>query len=271
MAVMTYDRFISTVEQTAHVPSDEAERAACATLRTLSERISAGETQDIVQRLPDQLVRCMETDGPAGFNVHEFVHRVATRTGLEPPAARRDASAVLSALFRTVGPEEFYELRTELPNDFDPLLDEALRTASPLAPGESEPKVGVSLDEFVARVADRADIDREDARRTCDAVLEVLAIRITAGEAEDLAARLPPELRLAMERGIAEAGPAAQRMSADKFLREVTRRLDCSMEEAAVRVRAVMTTLREAVGEKEFHDVVAQLPKDYADLLRYQG
>jgi uncharacterized protein (DUF2267 family) len=43
------------------------------------------------------------------------------------------------------------------------------------------------------------------------------------------------------------------------------------MDEATDAVRAVLTTLREAVGEQEFREAVAQLPGDYAPLLRHQG
>jgi uncharacterized protein (DUF2267 family) len=272
MAVLTYEAFITTVQRAAHIASDEAERATCATLQTLAERLSAGETDDISSRLPERLRACLPRgDGQGTFQAGEFLRRVAERAGLDEPAAQRDARAVFSTLFRVVGPEEFHDVRSELPEDFDPLLDAALRDASTLVTGETEPRPGVSVDEVLERVADRLDVDRERARRATEAVLEVLAIRISAGQVEDLAARLPAELRAPLERGVAESGRHAQALSLDQFLRATAGREDVSMDEAADHVRAVLTTLREAVGEQELDDTIRQLPKDYAPLLRYQG
>lgn len=268
---MTYDAFIATVERGAHIPSDEAQRAACATLQTLSERISQGETADIRDRLPEQLRSCLRAaDAPASFPADDFLRRVAERTGLDQPSAERDARAVFSALFRSLGPEEFQDLRTELPDDFDPLLDAALRDTSTLVTGETEAQPGLDSGQFLQRVADRLDVDRERARQATDAVLEVLAVRISQGEVEDLARRLPRELRVPLERGVAQNGPAL-RMSPTEFLREVARREGVSADEAADATRSVVTTLREAAGEQEFDDAIAQLPDEYAPLLRYQG
>jgi uncharacterized protein (DUF2267 family) len=271
MAVMTYEAFVTTVQQGAHISSAEAQRAACATIQTLTERISARESEDIGDRLPDRLRSCVTTaDGGAAFQAGEFLRRVAERAELDEAAAERDARAVLSALFRAVGPEEFYDLRAELPDDFDPLLDEAMRDASTLVTGETEARPGMSTEQFVERVADRADVDPERARHAVNTVLGVLAMRITLGQLEDLAARLPPELRAALERGRAESG-RLRPLSAVEFLREVARRDDVSMDEAADRVRSVLTTLRESVGEQEFEHTAHQLPDEYAPLLRYQG
>jgi uncharacterized protein (DUF2267 family) len=44
-------------------------------------------------------------------------------------------------------------------------------------------------------------------------------------------------------------------------------REDVTPEQAKEHARAVLATLREAVGEDEFADTVAQLPKDYAPAL----
>jgi uncharacterized protein (DUF2267 family) len=272
MAVMTYDGFISTVQDDAHIQREEAERVSCATLQALSERISGGEAVDIAERLPEELRSCVSPGGsPEPFAADEFLRRVAERAHVERPVAERDATAVLSALFRSVGPDEFHDLRSELPKDFDPILDEAVRHASTLVPGETEAQPGMSADEFLGRVADRGDVDPMGAERATEAVLEALAIRISAGQAEDLAARLPAPQRAALERGITESGAAARALSLEDFLREIARREDVPMEQAAERARAVLTTLREAVGEQEWRDTTDQLPDEYRPLLRYQG
>jgi uncharacterized protein (DUF2267 family) len=253
--------FIDTIRDTARVSSDEAERSACATLTTLAERLSTGETEDIAARVPEQLRHCLAPEAiDRKFHADEFLRRVATRVGVDEAAAERDARAVFAALWLAVGPDEFADMRSELPKDFDPLLDKAL--ATPPA------RQGLGLDEFIERVATRAGIDAERARKATEAVLEVLAIRVTAGQIEDLEARLPAGLRPALERGRALSGPDAVPLSLDRFLAEVASREGVSPEEAAQHARAVFMTLREAVGEKELGDTLAQLPASYRPLWR---
>jgi uncharacterized protein (DUF2267 family) len=53
-------------------------------------------------------------------------------------------------------------------------------------------------------------------------------------------------------------------MSLDEFVRRVAEREGVGLEAAFEHARAVIATLREAVGEEEFRDVSAQLPQEYA-------
>jgi uncharacterized protein (DUF2267 family) len=270
MASMGYQDFIATVQEVAHIPDDEAERASCATLQTLAERISTGETEDLAERLPDELRSCLLTaDERDRFHVDEFIRRISERAGLQPPAAERDARAVLGALWLAVGPDEFADMRSELPKDFEPLLDDALRDVPP-PPVLSQPAPAdaMSYEDFVDRVAERAGIDRERAQRATDAVLEELAIRITGGQVEDLERLLAPELRPALERGRGRSGGAAKPLTLDTFLAEIARREGVDRGQATTQARAVLMTLREAVGEKEWHDTTAQLPDEYRLLWR---
>jgi uncharacterized protein (DUF2267 family) len=121
----------------------------------------------------------------------------------------------------------------------------------------------MSPDEFRRRVAERAGLDAEGARRATDAVLVTLAERIAGGEVEDLIARLPVELHAPLREGDALSHGAARRMSLDDFLRRIAEREGVTPAEARRHARAVFATLREAVGEREFLDVSAQLPLEY--------
>jgi uncharacterized protein (DUF2267 family) len=271
MATVTYEDFVGTVAERAELPGEDARRAACATLTTLAERLSTGEVADLAERLPDGLRPCLdEAASHEAFHADEFLRRVGRRAELDDAAARRAAQALFIALGRSVGAEELQDVRSELPKDFDPLLDEALRETPDhiLGVGTGEP--AISLDAFLDRVAQLADLggDRERARRAAEAVLEVLAIRVTGGQVEDLAPRLPPELRDALARGLTAAGRAARPISATEFVEQVQRREDDSKGEATQHIRAVMQALREAIGEDEYRDTVAQLPDEYRTLLR---
>jgi uncharacterized protein (DUF2267 family) len=99
-------------------------------------------------------------------------------------------------------------------------------------------------------------------------VLEALAIRVTAGQVEDLEKLLPAEVRPALERGRARGGGAAVPLSLDAFLDTIAELEGTSKAEAAEHARAVLTVLRGAVGEKEWQDTTAQLPDEYRTLWR---
>ena len=266
---MDYESFIATVEDTAHVSGEEARAAACATLTVLSERITAGEAEDIAVRLPPELRECIDPAGrPERFHVDEFVRRVAERVGADEDAAEREARGVFAALWGAVGPDEFADMRAQLPKDFSPLLDEAVAIAPPNSDTTQSQPPSVSYDELVQRVMNGSGLDRERARRALHAVLEALAIRVTAGQAEDLEQLLPAEVRPALERGRARGRGRAVPMSLDAFLDTIAKIEGTSKAEAAEHARAVLRVLREAVGEKEWQDTTAQLPDEYRTLWR---
>jgi uncharacterized protein (DUF2267 family) len=159
-------------------------------------------------------------------------------------------------------------MRSQLPGEFVPLLDAAMLQA-PARPREEEPPVRgwLSLDGFLDRVAERAGLDRDRAWRATVAVLEVLAMRVTAGQIQDLRPFLPYELRPALDLGLTRSGGRALPLPLDTFVDEITRREDVSREDAAGHARAVLSVLHEAVGDKEFGDTVAQLPREYRTLV----
>lgn len=61
---------------------------------------------------------------------------------------------------------------------------------------------------------------------------------------------------------------SSRRSSPHGCVRQVADVEGISMDRAFEHVRAVLTTPREAVGEQEFLDVLAQLPDEYAVALR---
>jgi uncharacterized protein (DUF2267 family) len=265
---MDYQSFITTVEQKAQLSGEEAETAACVTLHTLVQRISPGEAEDLAKRLPPELGRCMNHDGPpAQFHLTDFYNRVEKQLGVDRAAAERVARAVLAALSAAAGPKEFADLRSQLPGDFLPLLEAAVAEA-PRLPKEEPTFVGsLSYDELLDRVAGQTGLGREQAQKAAEAALEVLAMRVTAGQVDDLRPFLPYELRPALDRGLALSNGLAEPMPLDAFLDEIAQREGVSRDEAREHARAVLAVLREAVGDKEFRDTMAQLPRDYEAVL----
>jgi uncharacterized protein (DUF2267 family) len=250
-----HERFIATVELNTGLSRPDAERAARATLETLAERLAPGEARDLAERLPAELAPYLATTDPAEpIDIDEFLRRVAQREQVDISAAERHARAVFEALGRTVGDDEIDDMVAELPHDFAPLVEAARRHFVDL----------MAAGEFYARVAERAGLDADGARRASDAVLTTLAERIARGEVDDLISRLPVELHRPLRAGDAHSSGTARRMSLDAFLQRIAEREGVTPAEAREHARAVFATLREAVGEPEFLDVTAQLPPEYA-------
>jgi uncharacterized protein (DUF2267 family) len=84
---------------------------------------------------------------------------------------------------------------------------------------------------------------------------------------DDIADSLPAELRPPLERGRQRMGGKAQRMSLDEFIRRVAEREGVATEDALDHAQAVFTTLREVIPDKEWADLLAELPRGYAEAL----
>jgi uncharacterized protein (DUF2267 family) len=121
----------------------------------------------------------------------------------------------------------------------------------------------VEYEQFVDAVAERAGLPRPAAERLTHAALRVLAERISGGEAEDLAAQLPRELKADLD----PPEENAQSFDADEFSRRMAERSGLTGTEAEAALIAVLTTLREAVTSGEFDDVVSQLGEEFAQLV----
>ncbi|MGC9665947.1 DUF2267 domain-containing protein [Planosporangium sp. 12N6] len=269
---MDYQGFVTTVEQLGGIPRDKAMAAACSTLNTLGQRVSKGELDDLAAGLPQELRPCLRREGPtATFGVDGFLDRIAAHLGADREAADRIARAVLAATWTAVGPREFNDMGSELPKDFWPLLEAAMLEAPP-RPGPDDPRYSgqrLSLDEFLDRVAQHTGLDRAQARKATEAVLEALAMRVTAGQINDLRPFLPGELHAALDRGMVLSRGQAMPLSLEAFLNHVQAAEGIrSPKEASRHVRAVLAVLREAAGEKEFQDTAAQLPEEYLALAR---
>jgi uncharacterized protein (DUF2267 family) len=121
----------------------------------------------------------------------------------------------------------------------------------------------MTYDQIIERVQERAGIaDRSDAEGTTIEVLQELCDRLDGKEANDLLAQLPGKLRQAVV-----VSPSPLPISGAEFVANIARELEIPEDEARKRVRAVFTTLREAVSRGEFQDVVEELDPEYADFL----
>jgi uncharacterized protein (DUF2267 family) len=133
----------------------------------------------------------------------------------------------------------------------------------------------VDYDQFIELVRQRAKVpgsrrldgmaltDTEMATILSRATLQVLAQRISGGEARDIARQLPPDLDQALQPEREHAEP----FDLEVFIQRVADRALVDFDAARAGVRAVFQTLREAVTGDEFEDMLAQLPREYTELV----
>jgi uncharacterized protein (DUF2267 family) len=121
---MDYESFTLTAAERAGMTSDAMDLIERATLQTLAERISGGETRDLASQLPKPLQQeLMGADEPAEpFDVDEFVRRVAVRAGVTRDEAWTGAAATLNTLRDAVTPGEFDDVLSQLPKEYGELV-----------------------------------------------------------------------------------------------------------------------------------------------------
>jgi uncharacterized protein (DUF2267 family) len=120
----------------------------------------------------------------------------------------------------------------------------------------------IGHDSLISFVQGAIGGDRERAELALRAVLQTIAERISAGEARQLAARLPPELAPWLN-----SDTRSEPFGVEEFLRRVAVREDASIEQAERDTRVVLAGLQLAVGPHELLDLASELRKDFAALL----
>ena len=124
---MKFDEFVTEVADRTGMGRDEAESLVRATLRTLAERLSGGEAEDLRAQLPKQLQPELipPQEEAQGFGVEEFARRVAARSGIDEADAGAGVVAVLSVIRDAVSPGEFDDVLSQLGRDFAELVEAA--------------------------------------------------------------------------------------------------------------------------------------------------
>jgi uncharacterized protein (DUF2267 family) len=119
-----YPTFIKTEAEVAGLPKDQAESLAHATLRTLADRITGGEADDLAAQLPQPLKEDLlkDRDEAEAFDVDEFIRRVSERAHVDPDTARTGAVAVMSTVRQAVTPGEFDDVTAQLPQEYRDLV-----------------------------------------------------------------------------------------------------------------------------------------------------
>ncbi|WP_406079452.1 DUF2267 domain-containing protein [Micromonospora sp. NBC_00858] len=130
----------------------------------------------------------------------------------------------------------------------------------------------MEYEDFINAVATRAKVSTDQAVTLTSATLQTLADRISAGQAENLAYQLPDGLDDQLRKPPPHRRQEhAQSFGLEEFVRRVADRPAVDRALAAAGVGAVLTTLREAVSRDQFEDAVAQLPKEFQQVIEPVG
>ncbi|MGR6319941.1 DUF2267 domain-containing protein [Micromonospora soli] len=128
----------------------------------------------------------------------------------------------------------------------------------------------MEYEDFINAVALRAKVSTDQAATLTRVTLETLANRISAGQAEDLAYQLPDGLDACLRTPLRREHATAS-FGLEEFVERVADRPDLDRALAGAGVRAVLTTLREAVTRDEFENAMAQLPNEFRQVIEPVG
>ena len=127
--VVDADAFIERVAENCRFDRERALRSTEAVLETLAERLAAGEVDDLEALLPGEFYPALElgklhTGGKAGgFDLEEFVGRVADRVGTTSHSDALDGTrCAFTALRETLPQQELDDILAELPREYDAVL-----------------------------------------------------------------------------------------------------------------------------------------------------
>ncbi|RJQ32127.1 MAG: DUF2267 domain-containing protein [Actinobacteria bacterium] len=128
--------------------------------------------------------------------------------------------------------------------------------------------------QFLNRVKDEASLpDDRQAKNITEAVLTTLHSRIKEGEADDVEATLPTEIKELWEGDIGQKITkhlgAVDKLNKGQFIARVQDKARiATTEEAEQKTKAVIKVLKEAIPDGEVKDLSAQLPEDLRDFVK---
>jgi uncharacterized protein (DUF2267 family) len=175
----------------------------------------------------------------------ELLSTVAEFAETDRDAAERAVRATLQTLGERIAPGEAADLAAELP----PEASAWLATTTPADPFDVE--------EFLRRVATRAELDPPAAERHATGVFVALARAVSGKELDDLMAELPREYERLLPRGRPYEVP-----SLDVFLGKAAERAGLDRAGARQATEAVLETLAERIAGGEVDDLVDSLPAE---------
>jgi uncharacterized protein (DUF2267 family) len=184
--------FIRRIARREEVDPEMASRHARAVFIGLARVVPGHELDHLVAELPHEyepllgdVARRVREAGPAEpLSPDEFVARVAHRAGLDLDAARQAVRCSLATLAERIAGGEVDDLAAALPEQLRPALERGKARTG----GNAR---RMSLDEFIALIAEREDVSYEEAFAHARAVFATLREALPPKEVSDILAQLP--------------------------------------------------------------------------------
>jgi uncharacterized protein (DUF2267 family) len=121
----------------------------------------------------------------------------------------------------------------------------------------------MDFDEFTGEIQHRLELPGTgETVRTIRATLMTLGQRIPEGNADDLAASLPMEIRWYLTGAVDDHG---QRFDWHEFVDRVSEMTGADPADAAYHARVVVDLVASVVPESDFHQLRDQLPESHSD------
>jgi uncharacterized protein (DUF2267 family) len=133
---MEYADFISKVQSATGInDKDNAFKLSKAVLRTLSERLTRTEKNELSAQLPCELKDMLnERIQVRRYDLEEFYNRVAHRAGISYPESILKTNAVMMVFQEAVSPGELSHVLRELPEEYLSLFGKGT-AAGAISPG----------------------------------------------------------------------------------------------------------------------------------------
>lgn len=130
---MQYDAFLGEIQHRLELATKgDAAKVTRVVLNVLGERLGDGEASNLAAQLPVDLDHYLtEPQGDEQFSYQEFIQRIADRADVDESDAHFYAQAVVALLNNVVLESEVRRMRTQLPDEYDPLFEFTEADATP--------------------------------------------------------------------------------------------------------------------------------------------
>jgi uncharacterized protein (DUF2267 family) len=174
--------FLRRVAEREHVDPATAEHHATVVFVALGRALDEHAYQRMVARLPKNFAPILPRGRYAGaVPIDELLLKAADRGHASVAVAERGVEAVLETLAQRIGGQA---------DDLMAFLPARLHDA--LKRGRARPDPDLAVEEFLVRIAERADVSPARALELARAVLATLRDTVPSDEYFDLAVQLPP-------------------------------------------------------------------------------
>jgi uncharacterized protein (DUF2267 family) len=184
--------FLRRVAEREEVDEEAAAEHAKAVFVALARLVRGEEITRLAAQLPsefktllwDAAKRRRDPSAPEIVSVEIFAKRVARHGAVELPEAKRAGEAVLETLAERIAGGEADDLAEQLPEELSPALERGRERSG----GKAQ---RMSLDEFLARIAEREGVSWEQALEHARAVFATLRETLSDKELSDVMSELP--------------------------------------------------------------------------------